>query len=425
MAELAQPPQPLRAPARAHRRRHHRNPYEPDRTNDRWNPGAISYSQRQEPDTYLLQTIYNIYALLWIGNRLPESLPSFAQDAFGGIPQMGFANRFLGPSSPALQRPLPLPPPPPPQRAEQPFPERPPEMSESSPKDDTAGQPQTIGHQCLWATIKGRLITGGLHRKRRGPCGGDGDGHAGLGNRVLSSWRSEFWRFIPLTREIYLVSAKSWTLRRGSGNYIGRCWYDEDKRQCVHGEGCNGFWGDENADYHEYFGCSYPRYCGMEELRGRLEEISKLEAAALWSATLENPILAAGNSLFPAGLVKSSKAFYEDLHRVRGTGHVRGLAHMKFTGFRVVWPEEEPGFIFAMRCCEGVVLACLVILSARIAYGGLGNSIHCWSILRSTGRDSYDLAWASGGSCCHQEQDCMIAVGGQYILFSSHLALTA
>ncbi|KAF4488595.1 hypothetical protein CGGC5_v003130 [Colletotrichum fructicola Nara gc5] len=53
----------------------------------------------------------------------------------------------------------------------------------------------------------------------------------------------------------------------------------------------------------------------MEELRGRLEEISKLEAAALWSATLENPILAAGNSLFPAGLVKSSKAFYEDLHR--------------------------------------------------------------------------------------------------------------
>ncbi|KAF5503698.1 hypothetical protein CGCF413_v005620 [Colletotrichum fructicola] len=96
---------------------------------------------------------------------------------------------------------------------------------------------------------------------------------------------------------------------------IGRCWYDEDKRQCVHGEGCNGFWGDENADYHEYFGCSYPRYCGMEELRGRLEEISKLEAAALWSATLENPILAAGNSLFPAGLVKSSKAFYEDLHR--------------------------------------------------------------------------------------------------------------
>ncbi|KAF4424830.1 hypothetical protein CFRS1_v014820 [Colletotrichum fructicola] len=268
MAELAQPPQPLRAPARAHRRRHHRNPYEPDRTNDRWNPGAISYSQRQEPDTYLLQTIYNIYALLWIGNRLPESLPSFAQDAFGGIPQMGFANRFLGPSSPALQRPLPLPPPPPPQRAEQPFPERPPEMSESSPKDDTAGQPQTIGHQCLWATIKGRLITGGLHRKRRGPCGGDGDGHAGLGNRVLSSWRSEFWRFIPLTREIYLVSAKSWTLRRGSGN-----------------------------------------------CETKLEEISKLEAAALWSATLENPILAAGNSLFPAGLVKSSKAFYEDLHR--------------------------------------------------------------------------------------------------------------
>lgn len=143
MAELAQPPQPLRVPARAHRRRHHRNLYEPDRTNDRWNPGAISYSQRQQPDTYLLQTIYDILALLWIGNRLPKSLPSFAQDAFGGIPQMAFASRFLGPSNPALQRPLPPPPPPP--RAEEPFRETLPEMGESNPKDDTASQPQTTG----------------------------------------------------------------------------------------------------------------------------------------------------------------------------------------------------------------------------------------------------------------------------------------
>ncbi|KAF4912042.1 hypothetical protein CGCF415_v003950 [Colletotrichum fructicola] len=296
MAELAQPPQPLRAPARAHRRRHHRNPYEPDRTNDRWNPGAISYSQRQEPDTYLLQTIYNIYALLWIGNRLPESLPSFAQDAFGGIPQMGFANRFLGPSSPALQRPLPLPPPPPPQRAEQPFPERPPEMSESSPKDDTAGQPQTIGIRVL-----------ALHPSHPGDL-------SGLCEVVDLETRIRELR--DQVSDFDAIASKRDYDEYGDDYIdIGRCWYDEDKRQCVHGEGCNGFWGDENADYHEYFGCSYPRYCGMEELRGRLEEISKLEAAALWSATLENPILAAGNSLFPAGLVKSSKAFYEDLHR--------------------------------------------------------------------------------------------------------------
>lgn len=45
---------------------------------------------------------------------------------------------------------------------------------------------------------------------------------------------------------------------------------------------------------------------------------------------------------------------------------------MKFTGFRVVCPEEEPGFIFAVRCCEGVLLACLGILGARIAYGDWG-----------------------------------------------------
>lgn len=45
---------------------------------------------------------------------------------------------------------------------------------------------------------------------------------------------------------------------------------------------------------------------------------------------------------------------------------------MKFTGFRVVWPEEEPQFIFAMKCCGGIVLACLGILGARIAYGDWG-----------------------------------------------------
>lgn len=45
---------------------------------------------------------------------------------------------------------------------------------------------------------------------------------------------------------------------------------------------------------------------------------------------------------------------------------------MKFTGFRVVWPEEEPEFIFAVRCCGVVLLPCLGILGARMAYGDWG-----------------------------------------------------
>ncbi|KAF5505860.1 hypothetical protein CGCS363_v005481 [Colletotrichum siamense] len=372
MAELAQPPQPLRAPARAQRWRHHQDDREPDRTGDGWNLALMSHIQRRQRETTLLNVIKDLTGLLWTRDRRrPELLPSFAQDAFGSLSEMAFADRLLGPSDPALQRPL-HPPSPPPPRAEEPFRGTLREIGDSTAEDDTASQPQTAGHRCLWATIKGRLITGGLYKERRGPCGGDGDGLTGLGNRILSSYRSEFWRFILLTREICVVSTKSWTSRRGSGNYIIRCCYDEDRWQCWHGVGCDGFWGDENADYYEYSGCSYARYCGMEEQMRRLEEISKLEAAALWSATLENPILAAGNSLFPAGLVKSPKAFYEDLHRARGTGHVRGLAHMKFTGFRVVWPEEEPEFIFAMRCCGGIVLLCLGILGARIAYEDWG-----------------------------------------------------
>ncbi|KAF4918354.1 hypothetical protein CGCVW01_v008979 [Colletotrichum viniferum] len=288
MAELAQPPQPLRAPARAHRRRHHRNLYEPDRTDDRWNPDAMSYSQRQQRDTDLLQTIYNILALLWFRNRLPESLPSFAQDRFGGIPQLGFANRFLGPSNPALQRPLPPPSPSPP-RAKEPFPERPPEMRESNPKDDTAGQPQTTGIRIL-----------ALHPTHSGDL-------CGLYEVVDLETRIRELR--DQVSHFGAIASKQ-DYEDDSDDYMNemRCCYDEDRWQCWHGESCNGFWGNENADYYyEYFGDSYARYCGMEELMGRLEEISKLEAAALWSAILENPILAAGNSLLPSGLVKSPK----------------------------------------------------------------------------------------------------------------------
>ncbi|KAF4812294.1 hypothetical protein CGCSCA5_v009169 [Colletotrichum siamense] len=289
MAELAQFPQPLRPPARAHRRRYHRNLYEPDRTNDRWNPDVVSYTQQQQSDTHLLYTNFDILALLWIRNRrLPESLPSFAQNAFGGIPQMAFANRFLGHSNPELQRPLP-PPPPPPSRAEEPSRETLPEMGESNPKDDTAGQPQTTGIRLLahHPSHPGDLC--GLYEV------------VDLERRIREL-RDEVSRFVAIASEQ--------DYEDDSDDYMNimRCCFDEDRWQCWHGESCSGFWGNENADSYEYFGCSYTRtYCGLEEQMGRLEEISKLEAAALWSATLETPILAAGNSLFPAGLLKSPK----------------------------------------------------------------------------------------------------------------------
>lgn len=86
--------------------------------------------------------------------------------------------------------------------------------------------------------------------------------------------------------------------------YAG-CWYDADERRPRHGEYCDGFRTDAYADGYEYIDCFECMYCGMEEQLERLEEISTLEAAALWSAALNNPILAAGNSLFPLGLVKT------------------------------------------------------------------------------------------------------------------------
>lgn len=93
-----------------------------------------------------------------------------------------------------------------------------------------------------------------------------------------------------------------------SDDYIcTRCWYDTDGRGPEHGYFCDGFRTDPYADGYVYIDCFEEGYCGMEEQLERLEEISKLEAAAMWSATLDNPILAAGNSFFPAGLVKSPK----------------------------------------------------------------------------------------------------------------------
>lgn len=86
--------------------------------------------------------------------------------------------------------------------------------------------------------------------------------------------------------------------------YAG-CWYDADEWRPRHGDYCDGFRTDAYAYGYEYIDCSEGMYCGMEEQLERLEEIAKLEAAALWSATLDNPILATGNSLFPSGLVKT------------------------------------------------------------------------------------------------------------------------
>ncbi|KAF4873975.1 hypothetical protein CGCSCA1_v006985 [Colletotrichum siamense] len=353
MAELAQPPQPLRPPARAQRWRHHQDDREPDRTGDGWNLALMSHIQRRQRETTLLNVIKDLTGLLWSRDRRrPELLPSFAQDAFGSLSKMAFADRLLGPSDPALQRPL-HPPSPPPPRTEEPFRETLREMGDSTAEDDTASQPQTAGIRIL-----------ALHPTRSGDL-------CGLYDVVDLETRIRELRD-QVSDSDAIASKLDYDEYGDDFIDIGRCWFDADKWQCVHGEGCNGFWGDENADYYEYFGCSFARHCGLEQQMGRLEDISKLEAATLWSATLENPILAAGNSLFPSGLVKSPKAFYEDLRRARETGHVRGLAHMKFTGFRVVWPEEEPGFIFAMRCCEVVVLACLGILGARIAYGDWG-----------------------------------------------------
>ncbi|KAL3304785.1 hypothetical protein RB213_015717 [Colletotrichum asianum] len=415
MDDLAQLEQPPRATARAQRWRHHQDDREPDRTGDGWNLAVMSHIQRRQRETTLLNVIKDLSGLLWTRDRRrPELLPSFAQDAFGGIPEMAFANRFLGPSNPALQRPL-LPPSPLPLRAEEPFRERQPEMSESSPKDDTASQPQTAGVRrrngqaedtahdsaettatnttgvpgkpmeikfifpnkpekadpdaTTWDEINASLkpmvdsldkdssclllCSGHPDFCRISPVSLSNDkgsvDHWESMRREASSLRGR-WRWLPWVGkprldlveiralglhpsdpgdlcglyEVVDLGARIRDLKDKANTYgpiaynsgcsdysdhyiCTRCWYDADAPGPTHGYFCDGFRTDAYADGYEYIDCFEEMYCGMEEQLGRLEEISKLEAAAMWSATLDNPILAAGNSLFPAGLVKSPK----------------------------------------------------------------------------------------------------------------------
>ncbi|KAH9241098.1 hypothetical protein K456DRAFT_1756981 [Colletotrichum gloeosporioides 23] len=152
---------------------------------------------------------------------------------------------------------------------------------------------------------------------------------------------------------------------------VERCFYDAKRRLPSHNEYCHSHagWRDD-----EYIDPDRSYYCGIKEQLEHLEEVSKLKAAPLWSATLDNPLLAAGNSLFPVGVVKSSSEIREEISTARDSGHIRGLAQIKFTGLRVVWPEDEPGFLFTRTCCIGVLLSCLGVLGFRVAYGDWGTA---------------------------------------------------